>query len=743
MAGTSRLADRVGSGHSNIAKAVSRLVEEFPMARVRLDQTIPASPPTLTSASELPADVQALLGRAGFQGVYPHQRETFLRTARSESVVVSAPTAYGKSLAYMIPVASALLSDPDATALYVSPAKALAQQQIARFREFAPEIRGDMYDGDTPKEARGAVRQYARAVFTNPDMLHVSLVAYHRSWARFWSNLRYVVLDEAHLYTGAFGSHVALVMRRLRRVAALYGANPTFILLSATIANPAEHAKGLLGKRVSLVKAPAGWRGDRRLLLWEPTGPRGSSVDVYSSLLASGLKVLLFSQSRQGVEKMHRATIENLAQMGRRDLAGKIVAYRAGYPAEERRQLERDLFTGQLRGVVATNALELGIDIGDLDAVVLSFPGSVSSFWQQAGRAGRGEASSLVVTVLRDDPVDAYYAQAPERLLKASVEHAVANPGNKTALVGHLAAAAFEVPLKTSVVKNWGREAEAVVESLVAESQLIPAGDSYLSPERSSPAFRVSIRGIGNRWKLECDGRTVEEIDEPHALLECYPGAVYLSQGTAYTVSGLEPHFGIVNLKPVPPGRTVYTQARTVTQVFKNGDPVAAAGPTWCGPVAVTAQVVEFRYVDRDGTPLSEWRKVDQPPFRLDTEGLLVTLPKSISGRVVEPATVHAAEHLVVNALPVVVTADRRDIGSTSEVFDAGHRMAFYDLTPGGLGIVRGALEAFADWVDAASQLAECECEDGCPRCVFRHSCSNLDLDKRGAAIVLRACRLT
>jgi len=726
-----------------IASAVAALEHNFPMARVKLDRVIPASPPTVVPISSLPPDAQQLVRRRGFTGLYPHQLEAFERAARGESFVLSAPTANGKSLAYMLPAAAALLADPGATALYLSPAKALAQQQLARFKEFAREIECAMYDGDTPKDARAGVRSTARAVFSNPDMLHTSLVAYHRSWSRFWSNLRFVVLDESHLYSGTFGSHVALVMRRMRRVAAEYGSKPTFILLSATIANPAAHAQALLGKRVSLVKAPSGWRGDRRVVLWEPGGPRGSSVDVFTSLLDSGLKVLMFGQSRQGVERMHRGAVDALGQLGRRDLASRVVAYRAGYPAEERRRIEQDLFSGTLRGVIATNALEIGIDIGELDAVVLSFPGSVSSFWQQAGRAGRGEAASLVVTVLRDDPVDAYYGQVPDRLLGASVEHAVVNPTNPVALTGHLAAAAFEVPLRRSVVKNWGKQAESVAQELVTAGKLVTAGDAYLSPERSSPAYNVSIRGIGTRWNLMVDHRVVEEIDEPHALLECFPGAVYVSQGTPYTVASLEPHFAVVNLKRMMSARTVYTQAQRETQVFKNGEPEADAGLNWLGPVSVTQQVMQFRYVDRDGNPQSDWSKVDQPPFRLDTEGLLVEVPKAVRGKPITPAAVHAAEHLLVNALPVVVTADRRDVGSASHTFDSAHRMAFFDLTPGGLGIVRGALTGFKDWVEAALQLARCDCERGCPKCLYVRSCSNTDLNKADAVRVLRVCQLS
>jgi DEAD/DEAH box helicase domain-containing protein len=347
-----------------------------------------------------------------------------------------------------------------------------------------------------------------------------------------------------------------------------------------------------------------------------------------------------------------------------------------------------------------------------------------------------------VVTILRDDPMDSYYAEEPERLLGASVEHAMVNPGNPAALSGHLPAAAFETPLKRTAVPSWGPQAVEVASRLAHDGRLIETADTFLSADRSSPAFQVSIRGIGDRYQMVCDGRTIEEIDEVRALLECYPGAVYVSQGMTYAVKSLDLVTTTVHLERVPEGRPAYTQARRTISVTPAGPSERPDRGQFLGPLLVTIEVDAFRYVDRDGTPRTDWRQVQQPAFRLETEGLLLNVPRDVDGGGVSQAAVHAAEHLLVNALPVVVTADRRDVGSTSFPMPTGHRMAFYDLVPGGLGIVRGALEAFREWLEVASRLSGCVCESGCPRCVYLGQCTNLDLDKGGAGRVLKACRM-
>ena len=306
-------------------------------------------------------------------------------------------------------------------------------------------------------------------------------------------------------------------------------------------------------------------------------------------------------------------------------------------------------------------------------------------------------------------------------------------------LSAHLPAAAFERPLQKSALPSWGAKAEGVAERLVESGRLVVAGDGFVSAARSSPAFGVSIRGVGDRWQVVSEDRTVEEIDEPHALLECHPGAIYLSQGTTYAVEGLEPETGIVRVRRMAQGRAVYTQARRTIDVAPLGAFEVERGSRHFGSLKVTARVEAFRYVDRDGTPRSDWRKVDQPPFRLATEGLLLDVPSSIRGKAVLQSAVHAAEHLMVNALPVVVTADRRDVGSTTFAVSGGYRVAFYDLVPGGLGIVRGTLPSFEQWLEVARRLSECGCEAGCPRCVYLGPCTNLDLDKDGGALALSA----
>ena len=679
-------------------------LERVPGAAVIAARRLPESPPA-AAPSRLPRWLAARLRAQGIERLRPHQAQAVTLGRAGRHFALSSPTASGKSLCYMIPVAAALGADPDATALYISPAKALAQQQLQRFQALVPTIAADLYDGDTPRERRAAIRAGARLIMTNPDMLHVGILPYHGGWERFFAHLRFVVLDEAHSYTGAFGSHVTWILRRLRRVAEYHGARPAFILLSATIGNPAGHAEALIGQQVPVIQGTAAGLGARHMILVD-SGSLGSNrvaVELFAALVGAEHRSLLFGGTRQGVESLTRLA---------RQLVGAraVASYRSGYQPEERRALEADLFSGRLDGMVATNALELGIDVGSLDAVVLAgFPGSVAAMWQQLGRAGRGGKPSLAVVVLGDSLLERHYATHPEALFAAPVEAAVVNPDNPFIAEQQNRAAQWELP-------GPGRG------------------------EGTSPAMTCSIRGAGARFRLVVGGRVIEETDERHALTECHPGAVYLSGSRTYLVEGWEGRD--ILLREAHDLTYQTTPLRTIT-VQCNRPLGVGAGH---GRVRILTAVEGFRRVDMRTRHVLDTIPLRLPPAVMETDALWLVLPRSLN---VFPhglaESLHAAEHVLAGLMPTVVMADPRDIEGTSYARhpEAGDRAAIflYDDVAGGVGYCTSGHEGLQRLLASAlDAVTECRCRDGCPSCIQRASCRSLDpLTKEGAVRVLRA----
>ncbi|MDO5671205.1 MAG: DEAD/DEAH box helicase, partial [Corynebacterium sp.] len=503
---------------------------------------------------------------SGISSLFSHQAATADLAFAGNDVVVATGTSSGKSLGYLLPVLTRLASDPTACALYLTPTKALGSDQLQAVTAITREVPGlagihpAPYDGDTPTEARTGIRDATRFVFTNPDMLHASVLAHHARWARLLRHLQFIVVDECHTYRGVFGAHVALVLRRLLRLAAHYGAHPTVILASATAKDPAAHAENLLGRPVTAVTEDGAPTGERTVLLWEPgflegvEGENGAPVrraatteaaGIMASFVAEGARTLTFVRSRRSAELVALRTAEDLSGMGRHDFAARIAAYRAGYLAEDRRRLEHQLDDGTLLGVATTNALELGIDVGGLDAVITAgFPGTVASFWQQAGRAGRRGQGSIVVLVARDEPMDTYLVHHPEALLGRPVERAVFNPHNPYVLRGHVYCAAVEKPLTQAEVDALG--AHEVVDELTAAGYLrrrprgwfpTPLFDAPLTPETAHAS--VSLRGGSGEEVLivdVTDGRLLGTIDAARAASQVHPGAVYLHQGESFVI---------------------------------------------------------------------------------------------------------------------------------------------------------------------------------------------------------------
>jgi DEAD/DEAH box helicase domain-containing protein len=689
-------------------------------------------------------------------------------------VVLSTGTASGKSLAYQLPIASALAADPRARALYLSPTKALGHDQlraaqamtnaVARLSTVGPSA----YDGDSSQEARRFTRESSRWIFSNPDMIHLSMLRNHARWAVFLRNLKFIVVDECHYYRGIFGSNVAMVLRRLMRLCARYGGDargPTVIFASATTASPAATASELLGQTVVEVTDDGSPQGGRTVALWEPAlladlvGENGAPVRrsagaeasrVMADLMAEGARTLTFVRSRRGAELTAlgaRARLEDVAP----ELVDLVASYRAGYLAEDRRSLESALADGRLRGLATTNALELGVDIAGLDAVVLAgFPGTVASFWQQAGRAGRRGQSALIVMIARDDPLDTYLVNNPGALLDKPIERVVIDPVNPYVLGPQLLCAATELPLTDAEVRMWN--AEAVAETLVDDGLLRRRPTGYFPAPGIDPHPAVDIRGSsgGQIAILETGtGRMLGSTGAGQAPASVHPGAVYLHQGETYLVDSLDFEDGIAFVRQEDPGYT--TSARDVTDIVVTGPGTRRTnGAVTIGlvPVSVSHTVVGYLRRRLNGEVI-DFVDLDMPTQTLDTMATMCTItPEALQHNGIDPLRVpgslHAAEHAAIGLLPLVASCDRGDIGGVSMAVgpeDGLPTIFVYDGYPGGAGFSdRGFREITTWWGATAAAIDACECPSGCPSCVQSPKCGNGNdpLDKPGAVAVLR-----
>jgi DEAD/DEAH box helicase domain-containing protein len=716
----------------------------------------------------VPEVLRSRLGARGVVAPWQHQVHAADLAWGGQSVVLTSGTASGKSLAYQLPGISTLIADPRARVMYLAPTKALAGDQLRSLTALAlPALRPASYDGDTPAEERDWVRAHANWVLTNPDMLHHNILPQHSRWSSFLRRLRYVVVDECHAYRGVFGSHVAHVLRRLRRICAAYGSSPVFVLASATVAAPEESASRLVGAPVSAVVEDAAPRGERVFALWEPplTALRGEhgaplrrssgaeAARLLADLVIADARTLSFVRSRRGAELTALSAQRLLTEAGASALAPRVAAYRAGYLPEERRALEAALSSGELLGVAATNALELGLDISGLDAVILAgYPGRLSSLWQQAGRAGRAGSCALVVFVARDDPLDTYLVHHPEAIFGGALDANVFDPSNPYVLESQLTCAAAELPLTPADLSLFGEEATAaVLDDLVARRVLRrrPSGWYWTSAQRPrSP----DIRGTGGEPLSIVDGGTGSLLgtvvaDAAHSTL--HAGAVYLHQGRSYLVDSLDLERNIALVHLADPDWT--TSARDITDIAIV-DTVAArtAGPVhaFLGTVDMTNQVVSYqRRAIRSGEILDE-TPLDLPARQLRTRAVWYTVDQAeldAAGLVAAdvPGAAHAAEHAAIGMLPLFATCDRWDIGGVSTALhpDTGRPTIFvYDGHPGGAGFAERGHEALVPWLTATRDaILACECPAGCPSCIQSPKCGNGNepLDKAGSVRLL------
>ncbi len=733
-------------------------------------EALPERPGRFAAPSpRLPALLERLLAAQGIEQLYTHQAQALELARSGRHFVVTTGTASGKTLCYHLPILEAIETDPAAKALYLFPTKALAQDQLKGLlqlvsgeQQAAARFRPGVYDGDTPTAQRRRIKAEANLLLTNPDMLHASVLPYHAKWARFFGNLRYVVVDEAHTYRGILGAHVACVLRRLDRICAHYGSRPVFLAASATIANPAELLERLLGREVAVVADDGSPRGRKFFALWnpEPIGAdslaRRSAADDAVRLMVAALEhdaqVLAFTRTRQQAELVHRYTREKLSEK-HHPAANQVRAYRGGYLPLERRQMEKDLFAGNLKAVAATNALELGIDVGSLDvALMVGYPGTIASLWQQAGRAGRRQTDSLAMLLASNDPIDQYLLRHPDYFFGLPAEHAVVDPENPYVLARQLTAAAFELPLDEDDAERFGPLCSTLAELLRDAQELNELAGRYYFAGGRNPAVNISLRHMSDNTfsivliddhvapgnlpphspsRAESRQRSHEVIAQVDAISApelVYPEAVYLHHGETYLVRELDLDGKIAYVQRRE--TDYYTQAVLessvrITQPRQENLERFPGGQWGQGDVDVTWQTVAFKKIKFGSRENIGLGPVDIPAQTLQTSALWLA-PGPEYRQALKKQGLLLAEGLIgiknlaIVALPLVAMSDTRDIGGVVDSKNLGHStMILYDRYPGGLGYSAKGYEHPAELLQIClGMVANCPCVDGCPSCV-------------------------
>jgi DEAD/DEAH box helicase domain-containing protein len=723
------------------------------------------SPPEIEPLpDDLHPELLKALHTAGIEHLYSHQAEA-LRAARENHTIVTTGTASGKSLAFNLPVLDTLAHDRKARAIYLYPTKALAQDQARKLSGYrAKFLRHAIYDGDTPRDERAGIRQKTNLFLTNPDMLNVSVLPNHRQWGDMLANLAWIVVDEAHVYRGVFGSHVGNVLRRLRRVARAYGTEPRFMLTSATIANPLELGEGLSGHELTLVDRDGAPRAERRAVMWNPpltdekSGARrsalGEASDLLAELVANEVRTICFMKSRRGVELLQKFTKQKLEDEGHPDLADRIAPYRAGYTPAQRREIERRLAEGELLAVCATNALELGIDIGELDAAIcVSFPGTVASLRQMWGRAGR-RRTGLALYVAGDDALDQFFCRHPDEFLDRPVERAILDYESEEIHLAHLAAAAFELPLSAEDADILGPRWQGYADRLVQAGELREKAGRYTPRAAGFAAGRIAMRSASTDSFAVVDvgtihgGDLVGTVEAARAFRTIHPGAVYMHMGQSYEVEELELHDHRALVRTFD--ANWYTQPKTETDTFIESvkmQRLLGDVELNFGTVSVSEEVIAYQRKNSNSHEPIDLLPLELPEQHFVTQALWYVMPESLLRDEfpldVLQGALHAAEHAQIAVLPLIAMCDRWDIGGLSTAFhqQTGRPTIFiYDGHPGGVGITRMGYHEFERLTDDALRLiSECPCESGCPSCVQSPKCGNLNepLNKNGAVELL------
>nr|WP_295160410.1 DEAD/DEAH box helicase [uncultured Methanobrevibacter sp.] len=718
-------------------------------------ETIPAKKASFKKVENLNEKIIEYLDSRGVK-LYTHQAETYEAIKNDENVIITTPTASGKTLAFNLPIMETMIEDMEATALYIYPAKALSNDQLHVLenleRELEIDIKPRTYDGDTPRADKKGIREKSRIVLTNPYQLHL-ILSWHHQWSRFYKNLKYIVIDESHYYKGVFGSNVAFLIKRLKRIANFYGSNPQFILSSATLANPLELANRLTGEEFSLVDEDASPSGEKDFILYNPfKNYRRNKVNMQNApsvhmetenifiyMMLKGIQTLCFTVSRKTTELIAMWAKKDMTQI-KGKLAHRIAAYRAGYQAQERREIEDGLKSGKYLGVTCTNALELGINIGSLDAVIISgYPGTMISTWQQSGRAGRSNQKSLAILIAFENQLDQYFMNNPKFFFDKPHENAIIDLTNPILQEAHILCAAKELPIKKGEVKKYFGIDEKILDDLVAKKDLHKnfRGD-YMYPYDDNPAMDHSLDQIsGQEFKVMNNGRLLETMERSQVYREAHEGAILINKGDTYVVNGVNLKNGFVNVSQKTVDYHTMVLNKTDINIERKISKTRYGGLTiHFGELTVREDY--FKYKKMQFSKAIGTYPLDLPPLKFTTKGLWFTIPKQVKDTLedmfpneeeVFAGGLHGAEHALIGLFPLHTMCDRFDIGGLSTNYHEDTQEAtifIYDGYAGGIGICEKAVDVFVDLLDSTIDLLEnCNCKSGCPSCIYSPKCGN------------------
>ena len=688
--------------------------------------------------------------------LYNHQAETYNAIQEGEHVIITTPTASGKTLAFNLPIMETMIEDKEATALYIYPAKALSNDQLHVLENLEDEmnikINPRTYDGDTPREDKRGIREKSRIVLTNPYQLHL-ILSWHHQWSRFYRNLRYIVIDESHYYKGVFGSNVAFLIKRLKRIANFYGAYPQFILSSATLANPLELANRLTGEEFKLVDNDTSPSGEKDFILYNPfknykrnkvnmknaPSVHMETENIFMYMMLKQIQTLCFTVSRKTTELIAMWAKNDMTQI-KGKLAHRIAAYRAGYRPEERREIEDGFKSGKYLGVTCTNALELGIDIGSLDAVIISgYPGTMISTWQQAGRAGRSRQKSLAILIAFENQLDQYFMNNPTFFFDKPHENAIIDLTNPILQEAHLLCAAKELPLKYGEVEKYFGISDEILEDLLSKKDLhINARGDYMYPYDDNPALDHSLDQIsGQEFKIMNNGQLLETMEKSQVYREAHEGAILINKGDTYVVDSVSLSRGFVNVSQKTVDYHTMVLNQTDINIKKKLSKTKYGNLTiHFGELTVSEDY--FKYKKMQFSKSVGTYPLDLPPLKFNTKGLWFTIPKSVKDTLedmfpneeeVFAGGLHGAEHALIGLFPLHTMCDRFDIGGLSTNYHEDTQEAtifIYDGYEGGIGICEKAVDVFVDLLKSTLDLLNnCNCQSGCPACIYSPKCGN------------------
>ena len=738
-------------------------------------ETIPAKKASFKKVDNLNEKIIGYLESKDMK-LYEHQAETYESIKDGEHVIITTPTASGKTLAFNLPILETMIEDRDATALYIYPAKALSNDQLHVLENLEKEldlkINPRTYDGDTPRGDKRNIREKSRIVLTNPYQLHL-ILSWHHQWSRFYRNLRYIVIDESHYYKGVFGSNVAFLIKRLKRIANFYGSYPQFILSSATLANPLELANRLTGEEFKLVDNDTSPSGEKDFILYNPfKNYRRNKVNMHNApsvhmetenifmyMMLKEIQTLCFTVSRKTTELIAMWAKKDMTQV-KGKLAHRIAAYRAGYRPEERREIEDGLKSGKYLGVTCTNALELGIDIGSLDAVIISgYPGTMISTWQQAGRAGRSSQKSLAVLIAFENQLDQYFMNNPKFFFDKPHENAIIDLSNPILQEAHLLCAAKELPLKYEEIEKYFQIDDDALDELISKKDLhINARGDYMYPYDDNPALDHSLDQIsGEEFKIMNNGNLLETMEKSQVYREAHEGAILINKGDTYVVNSVSLSRGFVNVSQ----KTVDYHTMVLNQTDINIK--RKLSKTKYGNLTIhfgelTVSEDYFKYKKMQFSKSVATYPLDLPPLKFNTKGLWFTIPKSVKDTLedmfpneeeVFAGGLHGAEHALIGLFPLHTMCDRFDIGGLSTNYHEDTQEAtifIYDGYEGGIGICEKAVDVFVDLLKSTLDLLNnCTCQSGCPACIYSPKCGNDNkpLHKNATKYILEyMCRL-